>query len=289
MFKTLSQTRSEMSEALTPIYGKEESLQLIKMLFEHCCGISGADLIMKANEYIPQNQYESLTAARTALMNHLPVQYIIGSAWFANLKFEVNPSVLIPRPETEELVSLILSEAKQLTLNTGCRLLDIGTGSGCIAVAIKKALPGWKAEACDVSETALQVARRNANQAGTAISFFKADILRWKEWPDHGLFNIIVSNPPYICEKEKEQMQPNVLEHEPSLALFVPDHDPLLFYRAIAGFALQHLAKNGKLYLEINESYGTEMADLLTICGFEDVEVRKDFRRRDRFAMAVKG
>jgi release factor glutamine methyltransferase len=287
MFKTLSHTRSEITHALMPGYGKDEALQLTKMIIEHCCGISGADLILKGNEYITEDQYESLMAAQLALTDHVPVQYIIGSAWFADLKFEVNPSVLIPRPETEELVSLILSEAKNKTLNSRYRLLDIGTGSGCIAVALKKSLPEWKAEACDISELALQLARRNAAQAGTAVNFFNADILRWKEWPDKGLYNMIVSNPPYVCEKEKEQMQPNVLEHEPGLALFVPDHDPLLFYRAIAEFAHSHLRQNGKLYFEINESYANEVTRLLKSESFDDIQIRKDFRGKDRFAIAM--
>jgi release factor glutamine methyltransferase len=283
---TISHIRAQINKVLLPIYGKAEAGQMIKMLFEHFLGISGADLILKGNEYVPKDQYESMMAARLALTLHEPIQYIIGRTWFADLKFEVNPSVLIPRPETEELVSLIQSEAKHLTLNSRCRLLDIGTGSGCIAVTLKKSLPDWKVEACDVSEPALQVARRNADHAGVAVNFFNADILRWEEWPDKGLYNIIVSNPPYVCEQEKKQMKPNVLEHEPGLALFVPDHDPLLLYRAIAGFASKHLAQDGKLYLEINESYGAEMIDLLTESGFEDVEVRKDFRKKNRFAIA---
>jgi release factor glutamine methyltransferase len=285
---TISQIRAQMTKTLLPVYGKAEAGQMIKMLFEHFCGLSGAELVLKGNEYIPLEQYELLLDARSALADHEPIQYIIGSSLFADLRFEVNPSVLIPRPETEELVSLILAEAPRLILNSGGRLLDIGTGSGCIAVALNKSLPDWKVEACDVSEPALQVARRNAHQAGTAVNFFNADILRWKEWPDKGLFNIIVSNPPYVCRKEKEQMQPNVLEHEPALALFVTDDDPLVFYRAIAGFASKHLAKNGNLYLEINESYGAEIQYLLTIWGLKDVEVRKDFRGKDRFAVGGK-
>jgi release factor glutamine methyltransferase len=258
------------------------------MLFEHFCGISGAALILKQHEYLPIVQFDSLMAAKSALMDHVPVQYIIGTAWFADLSFEVNPWVLIPRPETEELLGLILAGAKHYPLNAEPRLLDIGTGSGCIAVALKKSLPGWQVDACDISEDALGVAGRNADKAGTAINFFKADILRWKEWKDAGSYQIIVSNPPYVCEREKKEMQPNVLEHEPGLALFVPDDDPLMFYKTIAGFAAGHLVRNGRLYLEMNECYGPELSYLLTLYGFKDVEVRKDIRGKDRFAVAVK-
>jgi len=285
---TLSQIRTQMKKELIPLYGEAETLQMIRMLFEQYCGISGAKLILKQNEYLPVDQYNLMMEANSALKNNIPVQYIIGSAWFADLRFEVNPSVLIPRPETEEMVNLILTDANRLLKNDDFRLIDIGSGSGCIAVALKKSLPGWKVEACDISAEALQVAQRNATQAGADVHFFKADILRWNEWAESGLYDIIVSNPPYICEQEKSQMKPNVLQHEPSLALFVPDDDPLLFYRSIAEFASLRLKKNGKLYLEINESFGPEIIDLLNMQGFKDIGVRKDIREKNRFALARK-
>lgn len=286
---TISDIRAQLAKALNPLYGEAETGQMIRMLFEHFCRISGPELTLRKNEYIADEQFDLLKSAESELLNNVPVQYIIGSTWFANLSLEVNPSVLIPRPETEELVALILADAPQLNLNAEMRLLDIGTGSGCIAIALKKSLKDWLVEACDVSDAALQVARRNALKAGCIINFREADMLKWKQWPDQGCYDVIVSNPPYVCAREKPQMQANVLEHEPALALFVPDDDPLLFYRAIAGFALQHLATNGKLYLEINESYGAEIRYLLTLWGFKDVELRKDFRGKQRFAVAVKG
>jgi release factor glutamine methyltransferase len=289
MSATINQLRNQLSTVLTPIYGEAESGQMLRMLFEHFCGLSGAALVLQKNDLVTKEQSDNLLEALRQLADQKPIQYILGHAWFCNLRLEVNPSVLIPRPETEELVDLIVSDSKDSFAGIDCRLLDIGTGSGCIAVASKKSLPGWQVSACDISEDALKLARRNAEQAGTGIDFFNADILSWKEWPDQGLFNIIVSNPPYVCEKEKKRMRANVLEHEPGLALFVPDQDPLQFYRAIAGFALQHLAKNGKLFLEINESFGSEIIYLLTSCGFKDVEVRKDFRGKNRFAIARKG
>ena len=284
---TISQIREQMTKALLPIYGVAESGQMIKMLFEHFCGISGTALVLQKNELLLQGQYDLLMGGIKALSYHVPIQYIIGSAWFAGLNFEVDPSVLIPRPETEELVYIVLSEIKYLQSNNNCRLLDIGTGSGCIAVALKKSLPGWNTEACDILEDALQVARRNATKAGSDVFFINADILKWIEWAQTDLYDVIVSNPPYVCMNEKSQMPSNVLEHEPELALFVPDNDPLLFYRAIAEFAHSHLRQNGKLYLEINESYANEVTRLLKAESFDDIQIRKDFRGKDRFAIAM--
>jgi release factor glutamine methyltransferase len=285
---TTGHVRDQMAKMLIPQYGESEAGQMVKMLFDHFCGISGAGMVLRKNELLTQKQFEVLMQANNDLSNHIPVQYVIGSAWFAGLNFEVNPSVLIPRPETEELVDLILSEVLHLPPDADNRILDIGTGSGCIAVALQKTLIGWKAEACDISDEALSLAQRNASNAGTEILFFKGDILQWNKWPDKGLYNIIVSNPPYVCEHEKSLMQPNVLENEPALALFVPDDDPLIFYRAIAGFADSHLSENGKLFLEINESFGSEIKDLLGQIGFVDIDLRKDFRGKDRFVSAFK-
>ncbi|HEX7410544.1 MAG TPA: peptide chain release factor N(5)-glutamine methyltransferase [Bacteroidales bacterium] len=288
MSYTISQIRNQFVAALSPLYGETEAGQMVRMLFEHFCGISGASLALQKNDFLPQQQYDKLLEGLKQLMDHNPIQYLLGSTWFFNLNFEVNPSVLIPRPETEELVDLIVTGSTQETESDDRKVLDIGTGSGCIAVALKKSLPGWQVSACDISEDALQVARRNAERAGTIINFFKADILRWKEWPDSGSYHIIVSNPPYVCEGEKSQMQLNVVEHEPALALFVPDNDPLVFYRAIAEFAASRLVQHGKLYLEINASYGPELVNLLKSLGYSDIELRKDFGGKDRFVIARK-
>lgn len=285
---TISQIRSQLAKTLIPLYGETEAGQMVKMLFIHFCGISGVSLVLQKNDFLPTEQYEKLQKALRQLLNHMPIQYILGRTWFYNLSFEVNSAVLIPRPETEEMVDLIVTETSQSVVSGNLNLLDIGTGSGSIAVALKKTFPFWHVNACDISEEALQVARRNADYSGTSINFFKADILRWKEWADFGTYHFIVSNPPYVCEHEKSQMQPNVLDHEPSLALFVPDDDPLVFYRAIAEFAASRLLQHGKLYLEINESYGSELVNLLKSFGYSDIELRKDFRGKERFAIARK-
>ena len=285
---TVSQIHSQLAKTLIPLYGENEAGQMIRMLFEHFCRISGVSLVLQKNNFLPPGQYERLQEALLQLSDHMPIQYILGRTWFYNLSFEVNSAVLIPRPETEEMVDLIVNGAMQSAESGNIKLLDVGTGSGCIAVALKKSLPLWHVDACDISEEALQVARRNADYSGTSINFFKADILRWKEWADSGSFHLIVSNPPYVCESEKSQMQPHVLDHEPSLALFVPDDDPLVFYRAIAEFAASRLLQHGKLYLEINESYGSELVNLLKSLGYSDIELRKDFRGKERFAIARK-
>lgn len=289
MMFTISQIRSQFVESLIPLYGEPEAGQMVKMLFGHFCGISGSSLALQKNEFLSQEQTQKLQEALAQLLDQMPVQYIIGRSWFYNLSFEVNPSVLIPRPETEELVDLIVNEANQLPSSAANRLLDIGTGSGCIAVALKNSLPAWQVSACDKSADALQVARRNAETAGTGVNFFEADILKWKEWPDSGSYSIIVSNPPYVCEREKLQMQANVLEHEPALALFVPDDDPLKFYRAIAEFGISRLVNHGKLYFEINADFGPEMENLLEALGYSAIQTRKDFRGKDRMVMASKG
>lgn len=288
MSATINQIRKQLTTVLAPIYGEAEAGQMVRMLFEHFCGLSGTALTLQKNDPVTEAQSVRLWEAMQQLAEQKPIQYILGHAWFFNLRFVVNPSVLIPRPETEELVELIVDQAKNAATDAGHKMLDIGTGSGCIAVSLKKSLPGWQVSACDISEDALAVAKQNAHNSGTEIDFFNADILHWENWPETSFYNFIVSNPPYVCDREKEQMKPNVLDNEPFLALFVPDDDPLVFYRAIAGFAALRLVQNGKLYLEINENFGTEITDLLSSVGYADIELRKDFRGKDRFAIARK-
>ena len=277
-----------MAGLLEPIYGRNEARQMIRMLFEHFCDISFVDLVLLKERSVSPFQIDKLQRATTALQNHVPVQYIIGYVTFSGIKLEVNQAVLIPRSETEELIELIMAENHSTITGLDKRLLDIGTGSGCIAIALEKYLGEWETEACDVSEEALRIAERNAKQNEVNIHFFEADILRWKEWKETGLYSIIVSNPPYVCENEKTVMQANVLEHEPALALFVPDDNPLIYYRAIAGYAAAHLTEQGRLYLEINENYGPEIIELLKDERFAYVQVHKDFRGKDRFAIAAK-
>lgn len=219
-----------------------------------------------------------------------PVQYVIGTTDFCGFRFHVEPGVLIPRPETEELVQLIANHDRGQTPVT---ILDIGTGSGCIAVSLARLIPGSRVEAWDVSDDALRIARGNAELNGADVQFRKVDVLNADEV--HGItqsmgasLNIIVSNPPYICHKEAAEMEENVLAHEPHLALFVPDDDPLLFYRKIAELGLQLLVSKGEIFFEINRSYGPQTAALLTDMGYVDVRVLSDQFGNDRMVNAIK-
>lgn len=215
------------------------------------------------------------------LQNGEPVQYIIGKAFFYNSEFIVTPATLIPRPETEELVQWILDDARQHSASE-LSILDIGTGTGCIAISLKKELPKASVSALDVSPDALIVARENARLIDADVNFIEDNILASHAYKDENKLDIIVSNPPYVTPADKEQMHRNVTDFEPHTALFVPENDPLLFYKAIADFALEHLIESGLLYFEINESYGAETAAMLDAKGFKDIVLRKDLPGRDR-------
>lgn len=215
-----------------------------------------------------------------------PYQYVMGEAWFMGMKLYVDESVLIPRPETEELVDRI---ARQFATSQKLSIIDIGTGSGCIPLALKKLLPQARIHALDVSAAALQVARKNATTQELDIQFMQADILEWEVVFDKSLeFDVIVSNPPYITPAEKADMTPQVLQYEPELALFVEQEAPLLFYQYIADFARHHLRPSGKLFFEINRKYGAEIVDLLKKMGFEQVLLIQDMQGADRMIEAQK-
>mgnify|MGYP001232472616 CR=1 FL=1 len=264
---------------LKGLYPEEEINSFIYMLFEAYCGLSKTELLAGKREYINESELLLVYDAVKALEQHKPIQYILGKTTFYGLEFKVTPAVLIPRPETEELVELILKEHKN---NTGLKILDIGTGSGCIAVALKKNMPGCKINAIDISTDALAIARQNAKNNSVDLTFFSADILNENQWRELGTYDIIVSNPPYVLESEKKMMQPNVLDHEPASALFVPDTDPLRYYEAIFRFA-RHQQKKTKIYLEINESKGPELITAAIRNGLSEVAVIKDLNNKDRF------
>ena len=254
------------------------------------------------NYDIEDDELEELNYIFEKISNHYPIQYIFNKAEFYGLEFYVDEQVLIPRPETEELVHWIISEGENenesvsdnTKLNTpslspSLSLLDIGTGSACIPIAIKKNKPIWNVAAIDISENALEVARVNALKHHTEIYFFQADILS-ENSSDTRLttYDIIVSNPPYIPRKEKEVMSTSTVHFEPHLALFVEDENPLLFYDKIADFSKQHLTKNGKLYFELNEFNAKDVKDLLHQKGFQNIEIKKDFAGKDRMLCAEK-
>lgn len=264
---------------LQSVYETGEAGQLTDMVMEFITGSGKTERMLYKNEPITIKEEELLKQFTERLLKHEPVQYILQEAWFGKLKFFVDNNVLIPRPETEELVEWILENAGGN--NTKIKILDIGTGSGCIPVSLKKRLPGAEVWAIDISEGALAVATKNAEKHGAAVHFLQLDILKPTQWKELPSFDIIVSNPPYIPEKDKASMQANVLQYEPALALFVPDDDALLFYKAIAAFAKTHLQQNGSLYFEIHEDLGPSVTSMLTAKGFT-AELRKDMQQKDR-------
>jgi len=264
---------------LQGLYPETEIRSFCNLIVEKLTGFSRTEITLNKNTVFSEKQHHRIESFIEKLKNFVPIQYILGETEFYGLPFTVNDSVLIPRPETEELVAWIENENKK---STGLKILDIGTGSGCIAISLKSIFPNATIDAFDVSDNALKTARLNALLNKLNVSFAEVDILKDEELFDR--WNIIVSNPPYITEHEKRDISPNVLNFEPHLALFVPDEDPLLFYRHIALFAYKHLFPGGKLYFEINREYGKEVIDLLIETGFHNVELRKDISGNDRMA-----
>lgn len=271
-------------EALTTLYNKQEAGSLTWLSICHVCKFNRSEYLNLKNTEIPTDQYESLLNILKALKTGKPLQYVIGETEFYGLTFKLNPSVLIPRPETEELVEWILSDIRKSKISPeGIKIIDIGTGSGCIPISLKINLPDAKLYAVDVSTEALDVSRQNSTLNNVAIHFIQDDILNPISVElKNEKFGVIVSNPPYVLDAEKPKMLPNVLDHEPHLALFVPDDDPLIFYKAIADFAIKNSDINVALYLEINENLGEETVTLLKHMGFKNIELRQDLSGKDR-------
>ena len=272
-----------IKKELAGLYPETEVQGLTRLLFEWVCGWSFTEQILNKNRTIEKSCFAGIKEIVARLKQFEPIQYIFGETEFMGLKLLVNPSVLIPRPETEELVTRITETGSGKPAN----ILDIGTGSGCIPLALKKSWPESTVSAIDISKKAIETAKNNAALNNLDVNFFVADILNWERinWPE---FDIIVSNPPYVRELEKQAMQPNVLKYEPALALFVSNTDPLIFYRKIAAFAKKQLTQNGKLYLEINEYLGTEMRELLADFGFRNIEIKKDINGKERMILCRK-
>lgn len=265
-------------EELKDSYESDELEAIITYCFEFYLNLNKTELVLKSENTISESELLKFNFAIKELKKHKPIQYILGEADFYRLKFKVNEHVLIPRPETEELVHLIIQDNKMRSPS----ILDIGTGSGCIPVALKKNIPSAKVSAIDISEKALEVAKQNAKFNSVEINFLLNDILHPTSDIRHLTSDIIVSNPPYICASEKNSMNKNVLEYEPHLALFVEDKDPLLFYKVICDLALKSLNKNGKIYFEINQSLSSETKNLLENKGFKNVELIKDLSNNYR-------
>lgn len=279
----MQQYKKQLHSRLSKVYPKNEIDTFYYLLMEHFCKLSKVDCALNPQFSIPTSILTPLKASIEQLLQQIPIQYIIGQTTFKGLTFDVDPSVLIPRPETEELVDWVL-ESSQFTPSKN--ILDIGTGSGCIAISIAHTLPLACVSAYDISKPALEIAQSNAMKHQTQINFKCVDILHTNQNKD--TFDIIVSNPPYVTFSEKKMMQANVLENEPHQALFVPDTAPLLFYESIGKFAKNHLNKNGFLLFEINEQFGKSTVALLKELEFHDIELRKDFRGKDRMIRAKK-
>jgi release factor glutamine methyltransferase len=278
--KTLHQ---QLTSSIT-LYEDQEKANIAYLILEDLLKITKTDLLMdkKVKEYDQKRIKDIINRLNKAE----PIQYILGHTEFYGRKFTVNKNVLIPRPETEELVDLIIKENRK---NKDLGILDIGTGSGCIAISLSKEILHSKVFALDISKDALSVAQQNAKDLNAEISFIEADITNDLEnKPEDLKFNLIVSNPPYVTDAEKTLMHQNVLAYEPGTALFVRDRDPLLFYRMIIEFSLQHLLPNGSCYFEINEAFGNEIKELFEKNDFTNIRIVRDLRGKDRFAIASK-
>lgn len=264
-----------MNQRLLQKYGKGEARALERLVLEKRFSLTQTDILLGRAESLSAGQKAELDGILSRVSDGEPVQYVLGVADFFGREFLVTPSVLIPRPETAELVEDLARTV------TGKRVLDLCTGSGCIAISL--ALAGGKVTATDISPEVIEVAEKNASRLGADVKFLVQDILAGG--PD-GEYDVIVSNPPYICQEEAADMEENVLEHEPHLALFVPDSEPLLFYEAIARYAVSHLSDGGILAFEINRRYGHEVARLLNDLGYKNIDIRNDQFDNPRFVFA---
>ena len=292
----VKQYRNYFNETLKTIYPITEIDSFFFLLLEEYLGFRRVDIVLKSDFKITQETLNLLQSATKQLEQEVPLQYIIGKTEFYGLPFVVNKHVLIPRPETEELVAWVVSESsrfktfntsiKQTTETKQLKILDIGTGSGCIPISLKKQLPFAKISAIDISKEALTVAKKNAVLNNVDIHFILQDILKTVALDQH--YDIIISNPPYVRESEKKELKNNVLKNEPHVALFVENDNPLIFYAKIAELAKNYLNKNGLLFFEINQYLGTETIDLVNKKGLKNIQLKKDMFGNDRIIVASK-
>lgn len=278
----LREIQNIFKSSLNKLYDTDESSAITRVVLTEVLNYSSVDLILKKKEEISYDLELQLFNIHDRLMQSEPLQYIMGTAWFCNLKLKVNKHVLIPRPETEELVEWIVQENKLSTP----QILDIGTGSGCIAIAIANQVPDAKVAAMDISVGALETARKNAVLNNVNVEFINDDILNPKT--SNVVYDIIVSNPPYVMQSEKETMDKHVLEFEPHNALFVLDNDALIFYKSIVKFTAQYLKTGGHLYFEINATKAREVVNLLEAGNYGEIIVKRDMQGKERMVRATK-
>jgi release factor glutamine methyltransferase len=276
----IKEYRTQFIQALTSLYGEDEAESFFYLILEEKQQLKRVDLALQPDLVYSEAEVLDWNAILEQLKLEIPIQYLLGKTSFYGLDFEVNSDVLIPRSETEELVDWIIESQKLEADNKKLKILDIGTGSGCIAVSLARNLPNAQVFALDVSEKALATAQKNAVLNEVNVTFLHQSILETEDLKQE--FDIIVSNPPYVRNLEKEEIKKNVLDNEPHLALFVEDNDALIFYRKIAELALKNLSNSGQLYFEINQYLGKEMIELLKGMNFKDIELRKDIYGNDR-------
>ena len=293
---TIKHYRAHFNESLKHLYPTSEIDSFFFIISDEYMGFKRIDIVLKSDFLIDKKSLNLMQIATKQLKQEIPIQYIIGKTEFFGLPFNINKEVLIPRPETEELVEQVLKEVSltkickttkdETTNEKQLKILDIGTGSGCIAISLKKQLPSSKTSAMDVSDEALRIAKKNAVLNKVDINFIHQDILKTNNLDK--LYDVIVSNPPYVRELEKKEMKNNVLNNEPHLALFVDNKNPLLFYNKIAELAKNFLTKNGQLHFEINQYLGKETIKLLAEKGFKNIQLKKDIFGNDRIISAFK-
>lgn len=282
---TIQEASRYVTNQLSDNYVLSEAENISDWVIEHLTGTKKAERVNSREKRIGETELNQLQDYLIRLKSNEPVQYVLNEAWFCGLKLYVDKHVLIPRPETEELVEWIISDCK-FPIDT-LSILDIGSGSGCIALALKKRLGKASVWSCDISPDALEIARKNARLLGIDVNFIELDFLDKDQSSHLPVFDIIVSNPPYVPEKDKATMHPNVLNHEPATALFVPDNDPLVFYSVIAEFGKTHLGNHGLIYAEIHESLGESNRDLFTLNGYK-TEIKKDMQGKERMIKAFR-
>jgi release factor glutamine methyltransferase len=281
---TIHEAKQQMIKNLRSIYEDGEAMNIADLVIEYVTGTSRIEQVKNREMIFPVNQLETFKRVIERLKKNEPIQYILGEAWFAGMKFHVDKTVLIPRPETEELINWIIKtlEGWQMPENRNYKVIDIGTGSGCISIALRKQLPQFfETWACDINDQVLTIARKNADELHALVDFVAMDFLDGAQRRQLPQVDVIVSNPPYVPLLDKYEMKPNVVDFEPHTALFVPDNDPLVFYRAIADFAKEKLYPAGLVFVEIHESSGKKVSELFRLQGFS-VELRKDMQGKDR-------
>ncbi len=281
---TIKELRTNFVESLSGIYELEEIISFFYILSEHLLGLKRVHIAINLDKKLTENEIFNYKKAEERLKKQEPIQYIVGETEFYGLPFTVDTNVLIPRPETEELVDWIIKNCNTVKDEKKIKILDIGTGSGCIAISLANKIPNAQVHALDVSTKAIELAKRNAKKNNVNVNFIHCNVLKIEEFSES--YDIIVSNPPYVRELEKKEMNPNVLENEPHLALFVSDNDPLIFYKKITELAKQNLNPKGKLFFEINQYLGKQTKKMIQNLGFQSVELHTDINGNDRMIYA---